>query len=101
MRLGLVENPASSMSRKRSPAELKTREWYPLGGSNSVVSRCRRDAFPSGAGSVNWCSWQASNPHFPAFKAGPLPVGLHERGVRSEIRTPTERVLNPLPLPLG
>jgi hypothetical protein len=35
---------------------------------------------PLGEGSLNWCAAQDSNLHFPAFKAGPLPIGL--RGQR-------------------
>ena len=41
-----------------------------------------------------------SNPHWPRSERGSSAVGLVSRG-SGEIRTPTARVLNPSPLPLG
>ena len=121
VRLAGVEPAASAMSTRRSSVELEARAPGPI--RTDEMSVCKTDAFGHLATRANWCAgedsnfhcaafeaaasyrWatsayprRASNPHFPAFKAGPLPVGLRGRiGAPGGIRTRTVFLLREAP----
>ena len=121
MRLAGVEPAASAMSTRCSAVELEARAPGTI--RTDEMSVCKTDAFGHLATRANWCAgedsnfhcagfeaaasyrWatsayprRASNPHFPAFRAGPLPIGLRGRiGASGGIRTRTVFLLREAP----
>lgn len=98
----LNTGPPACRAGARS-AELSARCWYSLAGSSRVLPGCRPGAFPSGSGSVKFgTGGEIRTRTVGRFEGLDSAVGLRRRiGTRPEIRTPTGRLLKPLPLPLG
>lgn len=89
VRLAGDDPAASAMSGRRSPDELKTRDWNSVPGSSRVMAVCRTAAFPSGARSVVPGAGFEPAPKLVLSKR-PLPLGYPGKLVldrRFELRT--------------